>query len=1026
MKDLAFPSTDVLDPSVLLEVLARLSGGDFTARMPANWTGAAGKVADGLNDVIIANQSFAAELQRMSQVVGKQGKLSQRVVLAGPGRTWEHSVRSVNELVDELVRPTVEMQRVIGAVADGDLSKKVRADVRGEMLDLKNTINAMVDQLNGFASEVTRVAREVGTEGKLGQAAAVTIEVGGVWKALTDNVNLMAGNLTGQVRNIAEVTTAVANGDLSKKITIDVKGEFLLLKNTVNAMVDQLNAFASEVTRVAREVGVEGRLGGQAQSTEVSGVWKDLTDNVNQLAANLTNQVRAISDVATAVTEGDLTRQVSVEASGEVAVLKDKLNEMIRNLRETTRQNIEQDWLKTNRERFTRMLQGQRDLDAVSGMILSELAPLVSAQHAVFYSVTTHEDGAPVLRLTAGYGYEERRHLSTSFRLGEGLVGQCAKERKRILLTEVPSDYVRISSALGASAPLNIIVLPILFEGSVLAVIELASFSAFTPTHQAFLDQLPESIGLVLNTIGADTVTDSLLLQSQSLAEELRTQQEELREQNVALGRQAALLAEQYLEAAAKTQEIEEAKRLVEEKAGQLAVSSKYKSEFIANMSHELRTPLNSLLILAEQLEEDSGGTMTETQVTYASVIRASGMDLLELVNGILDLAKVESGTINVESKSMSLGELRTNLLHEYEQVARRKGLAFSIDIAPATPTHVVTDVHRLRQVLKNLVANAFKFTERGSVNLRIGVAADGWSPSATALVEAPQVVALAVTDTGIGIEAPQQRRIFEAFAQGDGSTARLYGGTGLGLSISRELVGLLHGEITVASTLGRGSTFTVYLPAGPPVEGHAAEASASSRTIPASSSPPSRRAAPGTLSQSQMTQVAKAQAMEVQSGPSAGASGRSAGDIGTFDHRPHGALADGPLKGMSILLVDDDYRNLFAISALLERGEATVTVAESGPDALAVLAGKPWTDLILMDIMMPGMDGYDTIRAIRRLDHLSGIPVIAVTGKVVAGERERCLEAGANDYVPKPVDTTDLLNALAPWINDPKHAAAR
>ena len=618
------PSPTTVDAKVLLSVLAQVKAGDFTARMPLEWTGVAGKVADGLNDVIIANQALEAELARVSQVVGKQGKLSQRVVLGGWTQSWSGSVESVNSLIDDLVRPTIEMQRVIGAVADGDLSKKVSADVRGEMLELKNTINAMVDQLNGFISEVTRVAREVGTEGKLGQAAAVTIEVGGVWKDLTDNVNLMAGNLTGQVRNIAEVTTAVANGDLSKKISIDVKGEFLELKNTVNAMVDQLNAFAGEVTRVAREVGVEGKLGGQAQSKEVGGVWKDLTDNVNQLAANLTNQVRAIAEVATAVTEGDLTRQVRVEASGEVAVLKDKLNEMIRNLRETTRQNVEQDWLKTNRERFTRMLQGQRDLAAVSSMILSELAPLVSAQHGVFYSMTSPSDGGePVLQLQAGYGYEERKHLSTSFRLGEGLVGQCAKEKKRILLTDVPGDYVRINSGLGASPPLNIIVLPVLFEGSVRAVVELASFSPFSVTHQAFLDQLTESIGLVLNTIEANTLTENLLKQSQSLAEELRSQQEELRESNEDLGRQARLLAEQNIEAEQKNQEVEQSKRLVEEKAGQLAVSSKYKSEFIANMSHELRTPLNSLLILAEQLEDNPDDNMTDTQVEYASVIRA-------------------------------------------------------------------------------------------------------------------------------------------------------------------------------------------------------------------------------------------------------------------------------------------------------------------------------------------------------------------------------------------------------------------
>ena len=533
MSAAAEPTPDDVDARVLLSVLAQVKSGDFTARMPLEWTGMAGKVADGLNDVIIANQVLEAELARVSQVVGEQGRLSQRVVLGGSAQSWSGSVQSVNNLIEALVRPTSEMQRVIGAVADGDLSKKVAAEVQGEMLELKNTINAMVDQLNGFVSELTRVAREVGTEGKLGQAAAVTIEVGGVWKDLTDNVNLMAGNLTGQVRNIAEVTTAVANGDLSKKISIDVKGEFLQLKNTVNAMVDQLNAFAGEVTRVAREVGVEGKLGGQAQSKEVAGVWKDLTDNVNQLAANLTNQVRAIAEVATAVTEGDLTRQVSMEASGEVAGLKDTLNEMIRNLRETTRQNVEQDWLKTNRERFTRMLQGQDNLVTVSNMILSELATLVSVQHGVFYSMTNPTDGSEaVLEFQAGYGFEERRHLATSFRLGEGLVGQCGKEKKRILLTEVPGDYVRISSGLGASPPLNIVAIPVLFEGTLCAVIELASFSSFSVTHQTFLDSITESIGIVLSTIQASALTETLLQQAQSLAEELRSQQGELRESN--------------------------------------------------------------------------------------------------------------------------------------------------------------------------------------------------------------------------------------------------------------------------------------------------------------------------------------------------------------------------------------------------------------------------------------------------------------------------------------------------------------
>ena len=748
MTDNSVPPIDCVDGKVLLDVLARVKVGDFTARMPLEWTGVAGKVADSLNEVILANQSLEKELARVSRVVGKEGELSKRAVMHGSAQSWSGSLESVNSLIDALVRPTSEMQRVIGAVADGDLSKKVSADVRGEMLELKNTINAMVDQLNGLISEVSRVAREVGTEGKLGQAAAFTTEVGGVWKDLTDNVNLMAGNLTGQVRNIAEVTTAVANGDLSKTISIDAKGEFLELKNTVNAMVDQLKTFAGEVTRVAREVGVEGKLGGQAQTKEVSGVWADLTVNVNQLAANLTDQVRAISEVAGAVTAGDLTRQVSVEASGEVAVLKDKLNEMIRNLRETTRQNVEQDWLKTNRERFTRMLQGQDDLTDVSSMILSELATLVSAQHGVFYTMTgdSNHGTEPLLELQAGYGYEERKRLSTSFRLGEGLVGQCAKEKKRILLTDVPTDYVQISSGLGEATPLNIIVLPVLFEGSLRAVVELASFSPFSVTHQAFLDSITESVGIVLNTIQAAALTESLLKQSQSQGEELRSQQEELRGSNEDLARQARLLADQNLVAEQKNLEVEASKRLIEEKVSQLAVSSKYKSEFIANMSHELRTPLNSLLILAQQLEENHEQNLTETQVEYASVIHSSGKELLELLNGILDLAKVESGTVTATSDQVSIRELRAALLREFLPVAVKKGLGFTIDVLPGTPRSIVTDHQRLRQILKNLLSNAFKFTEQGSVRVQINRADDGWDPAAVSLSGAPYVVSLSVS----------------------------------------------------------------------------------------------------------------------------------------------------------------------------------------------------------------------------------------------------------------------------------------
>jgi hypothetical protein len=814
----------------------------------------------------------------------------------------------------------------------------------------------------------------------------VTIEVAGVWKDLTDNVNLMASNLTDQLRNIAMVTTAVAEGDLSKKISIEVKGEFLELKNTVNAMVDQLNGFAGEVTRVAREVGVEGKLGGQAQSKEVAGVWKDLTDSVNQLAANLTNQVRAFAEVATAVTDGDLTRQVCVEASGEVADLKDKLNVMIRTLAETTKQNLEQDWLKTNLERLARLLQGQRDLTAVSELILSELAPLVSAQHGVFYSMTSSSQGdEPLLKLLAGYGYEERKRLSTTFRLGDGLVGQCAKEKKRILLTEVPGDYVKINSGLGSSSPLNIIVLPVLFDGTVRAVIELASFSAFSEIYQTFLDRFAESVGLVLNAIDANTLTENLLEQAQAQAEVLRQQREELRESNDDLARQAVLMAEKNSEAELKNQEVEQAKRLLEEKAIQLAVSSRYKSEFIANMSHELRTPLNSLLVLAEQLGDNPDGNLTEAQVEYASVILASGKDLLALFNSILDLAKVESGTIKAEMTEISITDLCSGLRREFEHIAQKSGTTYSIEVSPTTPDHLVTDPRRLRQILKNLLSNAFKFTETGGeVYLRIDTVNEEWASGAGMPTKAPAVT-FTVKDTGIGIDHAQQQRIFEAFSQVDGTTVRDHGGTGLGLSISRALVDLLGGAITVKSALGQGSIFTVYHPPG-------LLPTAVNATVVASEKP---AATSGYLS------IAVNELETEKKSPKPDRLDR--------DH--------GLLSGLKVLVVDDDFRNIFAMTALFERGQADVIAAESGLDAIAALEMTPDIDLVVMGIMKPGMDGFDTIRAIRKLEQFEKLPIVIVTGKAMPDERRRFIDAGANDYVRKPVDTAELVGAMRPWL---------
>ena len=800
-----------------------------------------------------------------------------------------------------------------------------------------------------------------------------------------------------------------------------MRGEFLELKNTVNSMVDQLNRFAGEVTRVAREVGVEGKLGGQAQSEEVAGVWKDLTDDVNQLAANLTNQVRAIAEVATAVTEGDLTRQVSVDASGEVAVLKDLLNEMIRNLRETMRQNTEQDWLKTNLERFTRMLQGQRDLATVSNMILSDLTPLVSAQHGAFYVLTDPDDGGEaVLRFQAGYGYKERKHISGSFRLGEGLVGQCALEKERILLTQVPSDYIQISSGLGESTPLNIIVLPILFEGSVRAVLELASFSSFSPTHQSLLDQLAESIGLVLNTVAATSVTDKLLEQSLSQAKELQSRQEQLHKSNTELAEQAALLADKNSEVEGKYQEVEEAKRFVEEKARELSVSSKYKSEFIANMSHELRTPLNSLLVLAEQLEDNPDGNLTARQVQYAHVIRTSGVDLLKLLNDILDLAKVESNTVHLEIGEVSLADVRDTMLQTFKPVADSQRTAFSVELDDNLPATMTTDPHRLRQVLKNLLSNAFKFTERGEVSLRLALSADGWDRNNMRLARADSVIALSVIDSGIGIKEELHATMFEAFAQADGTTARKYGGTGLGLSISRNLVQQLGGEITLASEPGRGSTFTVHLPmeaqlvVGETPDSIVAVAAHADRERKCRTRADidRRRPRPSHPSWSMS---------RTRRGPTSAAS----------EHLVNGArrasggeeFYAGSAAGATVLIVDDDFRNIFALTALLERGKLGVVAAESGSDALEILEHRTDIDIVLMDIMMPGLDGYQTMAEIRRRPEHADLPIIAVTGKVVGGERERCLAAGASDYIPKPVDTAELLAALKAWFPDKPRA---
>jgi HAMP domain-containing protein/CheY-like chemotaxis protein/signal transduction histidine kinase len=1022
----------------IAEVTTAVANGDLSRTITVDVKGEILQLKNTINTMVDQLNAFASEVTRVAREVGTEGRLGGQAFVKGVAGTWKDLTDSVNSMASNLTAQVRNIAEVTTAVANGDLTKKITVDVKGEILQLKNTINTMVDQLNAFASEVTRVAREVGTEGKLGGQAQVR-GVAGTWKDLTDNVNWMATNLTNQVRGIAQVVTAVANGDLARKLALEARGEIAALADTINGMTDTLATFAEQVTSVAREVGVEGQLGGQAKVPGAAGTWRDLVDNVNGLAGNLTTQVRAIGDVATAVTKGDLTRSITVEASGEVAALKDNINEMIRNLRETTQKTSAQDWLKTNLAKFTRMLQGQRDLVTVAQQILSELAPLVEAQHGVFYiaerEASESGEGDIILKLLASYAYKERKTVSNVFKLGEGLVGQCAFEKQKILLVNVPRDYVQISSGLGEAPPLNIIVLPVLFEGKVNAVIELASFSRWSDIHQVFLDQLTESIGIVVNTIGAGMRTEALLKQSQSLTQELQSQQEELRQTNERLEKQAASLREseerlkvqqeelqntneqlgdkaKLLEV--KNREVEFAKSELEEKAEQLALTSKYKSEFLANMSHELRTPLNSLLILSRMLSENHDGNLSPKQVDMSHTIHGAGTDLLALINDILDLSKIESGTISVDPAEVHFTDLRDYVDQNFRHVADQKALGFEIELTQGLPPAIFTDAKRLQQVLKNLLSNAFKFTERGRVMLQLRVAREGWSRDLESLNLADAVVAFTVSDTGIGIAPEKQKIIFEAFQQADGTTSRRYGGTGLGLSISREIARLLGGEIRVISSPGHGSSFTLYLPrfhANAPtvsVTGSMAQ-SPFGRALTGTTAPMLPLIGHETSGHSpievvDMTHPLRARLLV----PGAAAVDvRAAAEtsmVARLDDRDRITPEDRVL-----LVVEDD---LAFAQILLEAGREAafkVVLAPSGDVALT-LVRKYKPAAITLDLKLPDMDGWTVLDRLKHDQSTRHIPTEVIS---VEQAGTRALSMGAFGFLLKPAERSQLAGAL-------------
>jgi signal transduction histidine kinase/CheY-like chemotaxis protein/HAMP domain-containing protein len=1223
----------------IADVTIAVANGDLSKKITVDVRGEILQLKETINTMVEQLRSFASEVTRVAREVGTEGRLGVQAVVPGVAGTWKDLTDSVNTMGANLTAQVRNIAEVTTAVARGDLNRKITVDVKGEILELKNTINTMVDQLNSFAGEVTRVAREVGTEGKLGGQAQVS-GVGGTWKDLTDNVNFMASNLTEQVRGIVKVVTAVANGNLSQRLTVQAKGEVAALADTINNMTDTLATFADQVTNVAREVGVDGRLGGQANVPGAAGTWKDLTGNVNLLAANLTTQVRAIAEVATAVTKGDLTRSIQVETRGEVAELKDNINTMIFNLRETTERNREQDWLKTNLAKFTGMLQGQRELKTVGQMLLSELTPLVKAYQGTIYHLGgTNEDKQ--LKLLSGYAHKGKRLLET-IGLGEGLAGQCAVEKKLILLTDVPPDFISISSSLGEAQHVSIIVLPVLFEGQTKAVIELATLQPFTEVNLTFLEQLTQSIGAGFNTIESTMRTEGLLKQSQQLTVELQSRQKELQQTNEELGTKARLLAEQNAEVERKNTEVEQARHALEEKAAELALTSKYKSEFLANMSHELRTPLNSILILSQQLAENASGNLSTKQTEFSRNINSSGSDLLHLINDILDLSKIESGTVTVEVEEITFPGLRDNIDRNFRHVAEAKNLPFHVHFSESLPLCLDSDPKRLLQILKNLLSNAVKFTAHGHVDVRVALATQGWTLDHPVLSKASQVVAFAVEDTGIGIAPEKQRIIFEAFQQADAGTSRKYGGTGLGLAISRELAVLLGGEIKLSSVFGQGSTFTLYLPVhytGPstakpkpaiesagisrdltvlPVareehieddrnavehgdlvlliveddphyarillglardkgfKGIVATKGAMGLVLARQFKPsaisldiflpdmlgwtvlnqlkldPTTRHIPVQiitleeerqhgLSHGAFSYLVKAPTTEgleaafdrikqftaprtkrllviednyierqsivellgykdiemVTAGTGAEAleamidrpfdcvvldlrlpdmSGfelleemhatpalatvpvvvftgkelsneeqtklkamaksivlkdvqspeRLLDETALFLHR---VIADLPmekqnmlerlhnskevLRGRKVLVVDDDARNIFALTSLLENQEMEVISATNGRQAIDILQNSSDVSIVLMDIMMPEMDGYETMREIRTVPKFRTLPILALTAKAMKGDREKCLNAGASDYIAKPVNSDQLVSLM-------------
>lgn len=702
------------------------------------------------------------------------------------------------------------------------------------------------------------------------------------------------------------------------------------------------------------------------------------------------NNLNKVTDVMKQATASDFDTlpRIEIKSKGELSEIAVAFNKMANALEEHTRiekqlkeEAEELSWLNTKIAEIATLYPEVENVQMLANMLITKLVPMVGASYGVFYLKEVQRNDQYLTRMSsfASNAYEEDRK---QFRLGEGLIGQCALLKRHIHLNQVPADYLKIGSGLGEASPRTIMILPVLFEDQVLAVIEIASFEALTPIQIKLLEKVNNNLGIKINSIINHMKVEQLLQESQALTEELQAQSEELQMQQEELRTTNEKLEEQYEASKQQNFEIQEVSAALEEKAQQLELSSKYKSEFLANMSHELRTPLNSLLILAQILSENGEGNLTYKQQEYIKTIHSSGNDLLNLINDILDLAKVESGKLDVISKEVEFNQLRDIIYRQFSHIANKKKVHFSIEFDKALPMTFFTDEQRLQQILKNLLANAFKFTESGSVSLQIHSVMRNITVNKGEEQKLERMYAFSVVDTGIGIEKEKHESIFDAFKQADGTTSRKYGGTGLGLSICRELAQLLGGFIEVTSEIRSGSTFTLYLP---------------SRQM-----------------NNKITNISTARSEVAVSLDTNYLENSNDQVINEGSMLKHGKSI---LKNKQILIVDDDIRNVYALTIALENYDMDILVAENGREAVEVLKEHPKTDLILMDIMMPEMDGFEAIQHIRKISGFETIPIIALTAKAMKHSREECLEAGATDYISKPINLEQLFSLMQVWL---------